>query len=106
MSNAVRASVQPAAPPPTKHLKAVLYLKNVDELGPWHILLSKRAERDLREKRNGDFKMFKIVMKKLKELSFGEFSNDNQKRLTGQEIPIPIYEAKMTRDTRLVVSPL
>jgi hypothetical protein len=38
-----------------------------------------------------------------RELSNGHFSDDNQKRLTGTNIPVPIYEAKMTRDSRLVV---
>jgi hypothetical protein len=38
-----------------------------------------------------------------RELSNGHFSDDNQKRLTGKNIPVPIYEAKMTRDSRLVV---
>ena len=38
-----------------------------------------------------------------RELSNGHFSDDNQKRLTGTSIPVPIYEAKMTRDSRLVV---
>ena len=37
------------------------------------------------------------------ELSNGHFSDDNQKVLTGTETEIPIYEAKMTRDSRLVV---
>jgi hypothetical protein len=38
-----------------------------------------------------------------RELSNGHFSDDNQKRLVGTNTPIPIYEAKMTRDSRLVV---
>jgi hypothetical protein len=39
-----------------------------------------------------------------RELSNGHFSDDNQKRLNGSNADIPIYEAKMTRDSRLVVS--
>lgn len=39
-----------------------------------------------------------------RELSNGHFSDDNQKQLTGTEIDVPIFEAKMTRDSRLVVS--
>jgi hypothetical protein len=38
-----------------------------------------------------------------RELSNGHFSDDNQKRLNGTDSSIPIYEAKMTRDSRLVV---
>lgn len=40
---------------------------------------------------------------RFRELSKGQFSDDNQKRLTGLDVEIPIYEAKMTGDTRLVV---
>jgi hypothetical protein len=39
-----------------------------------------------------------------RELSRGQFSPDNQKLLSGPAIGIPIYEAKMTRDLRLIVS--
>lgn len=40
----------------------------------------------------------------VRQLSNGHFSDDNQKRLNGRNIDVPIYEAKMTRDLRLVVS--
>ena len=46
------------------------------------------------------------MQKSCRELSNGHFSDDNQKRLNGTDIPIPIYEAKMTRDSRLVVGVL
>ena len=39
-----------------------------------------------------------------RELSQGHFSDDNQKKLTGTKTILPVYEAKMTGDTRLVVS--
>jgi len=38
-----------------------------------------------------------------RQLSQGHFSRDNQKSLTGPKTKLPVYEAKMTRDTRLVV---
>ena len=38
-----------------------------------------------------------------RQLSQGHFSNDNQKPLTGPKTKLPVYEAKMTGDTRLVV---
>lgn len=37
-----------------------------------------------------------------RELSLGFFSDDNQKKLTGPRTEIPIFEAKMEGDTRLV----
>jgi len=36
------------------------------------------------------------------ELSQGHFSASNQKKLLGQDTDIPVFEAKMERDTRLV----
>jgi hypothetical protein len=41
-----------------------------------------------------------------RELSRGHFSSDNQKRLNGAAGDIPIFEAKMTSDLRLVASPI
>jgi hypothetical protein len=38
-----------------------------------------------------------------RELSKGHFSADNHKRLNGCSTDVPIFEAKMTRDLRLVV---
>ena len=39
-----------------------------------------------------------------RDLSHGHFSEDNQKRLVGSNLDVPVFEAKMTGDTRLVVS--
>lgn len=79
----------------TVPVKAALYFESVKELGPWRIIISSRADRNLRELRRGDAKMFKIVMKKMKELSEGHFSQDNMKRLTGKETAVPIYEGAL-----------
>ncbi|KAI0770957.1 hypothetical protein BD413DRAFT_613484 [Trametes elegans] len=92
----------PAAYPLVQPMKAALYFDSADGFGEWRILISTRADRDLRQARNKSPKTFKIIIKKIKELSRGHFSDDNQKRLTGLNVEIPIYEAKMTGDTRLV----
>ncbi|KZV73052.1 hypothetical protein PENSPDRAFT_325053 [Peniophora sp. CONT] len=49
-----------------------------------------------------DAKMYAIFVKKLRELSLGFFSQDNQKHFTDRNTAVPIFEAKMTRDTRLI----
>ncbi|GBE78672.1 predicted protein [Sparassis crispa] len=92
----------PAAYPMVQPMKAALYFDSADGFGEWRILISTRADADLRQTRKRDTKLFGIIVKKIKELSNGHFSDDNQKRLTGTETDIPIYEAKMTRDSRLV----
>ncbi|KAG8790264.1 hypothetical protein FRC16_000978, partial [Serendipita sp. 398] len=75
---------------------------DIEGFGSWRITLSGNAMKDLRKIRKDSKSLFEIVLKKLKELSLGAFSRDNQKRLEGKEKEVPIYEAKMTRDTRLI----
>ncbi|KAI5991381.1 hypothetical protein EDC04DRAFT_2587409 [Pisolithus marmoratus] len=83
-------------------MKAALYFENADGFGEWRILIATNATKKLREFRGNDGKKFKIVVKKIKELSNGHFSDDNQKRLDGTRSGVPIFEAKMQRDLRLV----
>ncbi|KAG7086906.1 hypothetical protein E1B28_002824 [Marasmius oreades] len=83
-------------------MKAALQFDNAEGFGEWRIYISTRANRDLRDARCRDPKLFTIIVKKIKELSNGHFSDDNQKRLNHSAVEVPIFEAKMTRDTRLV----
>lgn len=76
--------------------------EEVKDFGSWKILLSGESMRHLRQIRRSDRHMFDIVKKKIQELSIGFFSRSNQKRLIGGDNEVPIYEAKMTGDTRLV----
>lgn len=93
---------RPNAYPMVQPMKAALYFDNADGFGEWRILISTEAYKNLREFRRADEKIFKIIVKKIKQLSNGHFSDDNHKRLNGPDAGIPIYEAKMTRDLRLV----
>ncbi|KAG6831649.1 hypothetical protein H0H92_008726 [Tricholoma furcatifolium] len=92
----------PTSYPMVQPMKSALYFDTADGFGEWRILVSTRADADLREARRKDRKTFTIIVKKIKELSKGHFSGDNQKRLNGPSIDVPIFEAKMTRDMRLV----
>ena len=47
-------------------MKTTLYLDEIEGFGEWPILLSTRAQKDLREVRGADGAMFRIVMKKIK----------------------------------------
>ena len=117
---AVVGSDQPRglAFPMIQPMKAALYFDDIEGFGEWSVLLSTRAQKDLRDYKRADGAMFRIIMKKMKwdfsfvvvtvlipsrQLSQGHFSNDNQKLLTGPKTKLPVYEAKMTGDTRLVV---
>jgi hypothetical protein len=80
-----------------------LYFDTAEGFGQWRILMSGRVVRDLQVACKRQPKRFAIYMKKIKELSNGMFSPDNQKRLTGPGTEVPVFEAKMTADSRLVV---
>ncbi|KAI6094857.1 hypothetical protein EDD16DRAFT_1502638 [Pisolithus croceorrhizus] len=83
-------------------MRVSLYFGNADGFGDWRILIGTNATKKLREFRTSDTKKFKTVYKKLKELSSGQFSNENQNRLDGTHSGVPIFEARMQRDLRLV----
>ncbi|KAL0569504.1 hypothetical protein V5O48_012455, partial [Marasmius crinis-equi] len=83
-------------------IKASIHFEDVEGFGDWRIYISTRANRDLRDARCKDPKLFTIIVKKIKELSNGHFSTDNQNRLNHSSLEVPIYEAKMTRHVRLV----
>ncbi|KAG2139121.1 uncharacterized protein EDB93DRAFT_708493 [Suillus bovinus] len=83
-------------------MKAALYFDNADGFGEWRILISTEAYRNLREFRRTNKKILKIIVKKIKQLSNGHFSDDNHKRLNGLDAGIPIYDAEITRDLRLI----
>ncbi|KIN94541.1 hypothetical protein M404DRAFT_380130 [Pisolithus tinctorius Marx 270] len=101
-STSVVVETQPSAYPTVQPMKAALYFDNADGFGEWRILIGTNATKKLREFRGSDGYKFKIVVKKIKELSNGHFSDDNQKRLDGARSGVPIFEAKMQRDLRLV----
>ncbi|KZV75795.1 hypothetical protein PENSPDRAFT_680777 [Peniophora sp. CONT] len=70
------------------------------EFGPWRIMIEHQARKALRE---ADGKMYDVYRRKIQDLSNGYLYGDNQKKLKGHEHQlVPLYEAKMTRDTRLV----
>jgi hypothetical protein len=56
----------PSAYPMVQPMKAALYFDSADGFGEWQILMSTRAEKNLRQFRRQDATLFKIVMKKIK----------------------------------------
>ncbi|RXW14812.1 hypothetical protein EST38_g11038 [Candolleomyces aberdarensis] len=78
------------------------YFERGSEFGVWRILISSRTNFELRAARGSDAKFFKTIMKKILELSNGHFSGDNQRRLNRPDVGFPVFEAKITRDQRLV----
>ncbi|KAF5377115.1 hypothetical protein D9757_008781 [Collybiopsis confluens] len=92
----------PAAFPKIQPMKSALYFDSVEGFGEWSIFISQKAEAEIRSRHRKDQHSFDIIVKKIKELSNGHFSPDNQKRLSGPSSEVPIFEAKMTADLRLI----
>ncbi|KAG8877561.1 hypothetical protein FRB98_006657 [Tulasnella sp. 332] len=102
-NNIGKQSAVPAAFPIIQPLRAAKYFEEeATELGDWPIYISTRAFQHLRQLDGGDAAVFGIVRKKIKELSHGHFFESNQEVLVGNGGEVPIFEAKMSRDLRLV----
>ncbi|KAJ7479971.1 hypothetical protein B0H11DRAFT_1725402, partial [Mycena galericulata] len=81
---------------------STLYRKRAAGFGEWEITIAPNAERDLRVYSRRDRGTFFLIVKKMRDLSNGDFSRDNYRQINGSNIEIPIYQAKVTNDLRLV----
>ena len=64
--SAVDGSGIPASYPHIQPMKAAFHFDSVEGFGEWRILVSTRADRNLREAKRGDQKLFRIILKKIK----------------------------------------
>ncbi|KDN37508.1 hypothetical protein RSAG8_10107, partial [Rhizoctonia solani AG-8 WAC10335] len=83
-------------------LASTKYFDDWSGRGAWSIVIANRAVGNLRQIRKGDGHVFRMISKKIQDLSQGFFSDDNHKRLVGLNSEVPIYEAKVSRDLRIV----
>ncbi|KAJ6544312.1 hypothetical protein B0H19DRAFT_1076434 [Mycena capillaripes] len=81
---------------------STLYRRRATGFGEWEINITQSAERDLREYNQRDHKTFLVIIKKMRDLSNGNFSPDNYKQINGGNVEVPIYEAKVNEELRLV----
>ena len=68
----IEDNLEPERPDVFQHvlpMKAALYFDSADGFGEWRILISTRADRDLRQARKRDAKMFGIYIKKIKRVA-------------------------------------
>ncbi|KAI6141022.1 hypothetical protein BKA82DRAFT_2657321 [Pisolithus tinctorius] len=84
------------------HLEATLAVADIDQFGEWAILMASSATRDLFQLRRRDAKMAECVLKKIRQLSRGQFSGNNHKAFHGPSHGIPIYQAEVLSNLRLV----
>ncbi|KAG7450843.1 uncharacterized protein BT62DRAFT_1001658 [Guyanagaster necrorhizus] len=95
----------PSAYPIVQPMKA-LYFDTTDGFGKWTVIISTNADNFLRRTHKKDLYTFNITVKKIKELSCGHFTVNNQKRLSGRATEVPIFMAKVTCNLRLIVGHL
>ncbi|KAJ7794031.1 P-loop containing nucleoside triphosphate hydrolase protein, partial [Mycena olivaceomarginata] len=81
---------------------STLYRRRATGFGEWEVNIAPRAERDMREYNQRDRKTFSVIVKKMRDLSNGDFSPANYKQINGGNVEVPIYEAKVTEELRLV----
>ncbi|CCO31946.1 hypothetical protein BN14_05998 [Rhizoctonia solani AG-1 IB] len=67
----------------------------------WAVVLSTRAVKELR-KVERDQKALDIVQKKIRELSIGNFSEDNHRPIIGTLQHVPMFRAKVSLDLRII----
>ncbi|KAI6141016.1 hypothetical protein BKA82DRAFT_4362564 [Pisolithus tinctorius] len=111
---------QPLAYAQVPQLEATLATSDVDQFGEWTILMASSATKDLFQLRRRDAKMAECVLKKIRQVSLrsqeqamsqfctcrqlsrGEFSGNNYKAFHGPSHGIPIYQAEVLSNLRLV----
>ncbi|KAK0197996.1 hypothetical protein F5146DRAFT_1130943 [Armillaria mellea] len=91
----------PSAYPTVQPMKA-LYFDTAEGFGDWTVVISTNTDNFLRCAHKKDPSTFNIAVKKIKELSCGHFTDNNQRRLSGRMTEVPVFEAKINRNLRLI----
>ncbi|KAI6140812.1 hypothetical protein BKA82DRAFT_31698 [Pisolithus tinctorius] len=92
------AVAPPLAYTEVPHLEATLAVADIDQFGEWAILMASSATRDLFQLRRRDAKMAECVLKKIRQVSL----RNNHKAFHGPSHGIPIYQAEVLSNLRLV----
>ncbi|PBK60035.1 hypothetical protein ARMSODRAFT_898604 [Armillaria solidipes] len=83
-------------------LSRALYFDTADGFGDWMVVISTNADNLLRRAHKRNLTAFNAIVEKIKELSCGHFTDDNQRRVCGSETEVPVFSAKISRSLRLV----
>ncbi|KAK0464820.1 P-loop containing nucleoside triphosphate hydrolase protein [Armillaria novae-zelandiae] len=81
--NVPGSAVEPFAYPIVQPMKSALYFDTAEGFGQWTVVVSSDADNFLRSTHKKDIFTFNVTVKKIKELSCGQFTDNNQKRLSG-----------------------
>lgn len=94
LDQSVETEEVPAAYPQVQPMKAALYFDNAEGFGQWRILISGRADRDLRKTRKKDINLFRITLKKIKYVFASAFD------------PCVLSDAQIVENSRTDISPM
>ncbi|KAK0440837.1 hypothetical protein EV421DRAFT_1905200 [Armillaria borealis] len=100
--SAVEPFVYPIVQPMMSYVLAALYFDTAEGFGEWTVVISTNADNLLRRAHKKNLTAFNAIVEKIKELSCGHFTDNNQKRLSGSATEVPVFEAKVSRSLRLV----
>ncbi|KAK0456957.1 hypothetical protein EV421DRAFT_103155 [Armillaria borealis] len=92
----------PSAYPIVQPMKSALYFDIADGFGDWMVVISTNADNVLRRAHKRNLTAFNAIVEKIKELSCGLFTDDNQRRVCGSAVEVPVFSAKISRSLRLV----
>ncbi|KAK0232768.1 hypothetical protein IW262DRAFT_22523 [Armillaria fumosa] len=91
-----------SAYPMVQPMKSALYFDTAEGFGSWTVVISTNAGNVLRKAYKKNPPAFNAIIEKIKELSCGIFTDDNQKRLCGSATEVPVFAAKISRSVRLI----
>lgn len=98
----VGSSPSPSLCTPSARLDTGFPFDSTEGFGPWRILVEHEARKALQ---GADGRLYHVYLTKLQELSNGYLYGDNMKKLQWHgDQPIPVFEAKVTKNSRIVVS--
>ncbi|SJL05199.1 uncharacterized protein ARMOST_08565 [Armillaria ostoyae] len=92
----------PSAYPIVQPMKSALYFDTANGFGDWMVVISTNADNLLRRAHKRNLTAFNAIVEKIKELSCGLFTGDNQRRVCGSAVEVPVFSAKISRSLRLV----
>ncbi|KAK0245294.1 hypothetical protein EDD85DRAFT_13428 [Armillaria nabsnona] len=96
------SAVEPFAYPIVQPMMSALYFDTAEGFGEWTVVISTNADKLLRRAHKKNLTAFNAIVEKIKELSCGHFTDNNQKCLSGSATEVPVFEAEVSRSLRLI----
>ncbi|PCH33049.1 hypothetical protein WOLCODRAFT_159800 [Wolfiporia cocos MD-104 SS10] len=89
------STADPATYDTIHSMRATLYFESAKGFGNRRILMSTRADSDVRHARKHEWPLFTTIYKSIRDLSKGRFTCENHKQVTNPEANPQIYQAQV-----------